>query len=234
MRQKKYKLAEAIKLWPENDRPREKFVSSGPSSLSDSELLAILIGSGTGSKNALDLARDVLREFDDLAGIETASLEEIQRIRGIGMAKAVSIKAGLELGRRFAAASKSPVSGVIRTSEDVANMYIPMMKNYKKEKFMVALLNAKNRLIKTVTISEGGLTGVSVEPREVFNPAIRESAHAVILMHNHPSGEPEPSDDDINITRRMVEAGRLINIRIIDHIIFGENRYYSMADHEEL
>lgn len=232
---KRYILREAIKQWPESDRPREKLVKNGASSLSDSELVAILIGSGSGSKNALDLAREILVKFDGLSGLEIASVEEIRKTRGIGEVKAITIKAGLEMGRRFAASSSGQMASVpIRVSEDAARIYMPQMKNMRKETFRVALLNTKNRITKTVTISEGGLASAVVEPREVFNPAIRESASGVILLHNHPSGDPSPSDDDINLTRRLSAAGKLMNIKILDHIIIGDGRYYSFADNEEL
>lgn len=232
---KRYVLREAIKQWPESDRPREKLVKNGASSLSDSELVAILIGSGSGSKNALDLAREILVKFDGLSGLEIASVEEIRKTRGIGEVKAITIKAGLEMGRRFAASSSGQTASVpIRVSEDAAKIYMPQMKNMRKETFRVALLNTKNRITKTVTISEGGLASAVVEPREVFNPAIRESASGVILLHNHPSGDPSPSDDDINLTRRLSAAGKLMNIKILDHIIIGDGGYYSFADNEEL
>jgi len=231
---KRYALKEAIKQWPENDRPREKLLRNGAASLSDSELIAILIGSGVGEKNALDLAREVLRKFEDLSGLEAASIGELRKVKGIGEVKAINIKAGLELGRRFASSGRDAVSNPVRTSEDVAKLYITQMKNLRKEMFRIALLNAKNRIIKTVTISEGGLSTAVVEPREVFNPAIRESAAGVILMHNHPSGDPEPSDDDINLTRRMTEAGKLMNIKVLDHLIFGDGRYYSFSDNGEM
>lgn len=230
MRGRRYQLEEAIKQWPEGDRPREKLVSRGASYLSDSELLAIIIGSGSGSKNALDLARELIKVFDGLEGIEAASIDELCRVRGVGEAKAIGIKAGLELGRRFSISSRQTKSTPFRTSDDVARYYLVEMKNLRKEIFKVALLNSRNRLIKTVTVSEGGLNGAVVHPREVFNPAIRESASRVILIHNHPSGDPEPSDDDINYTRRIVDAGRLMDIKVIDHLIIGDNRHYSFAD----
>ena len=231
---KRYVLKEAIKQWPESDRPREKLVKNGAVALSDSELVAILIGSGSGSKNALDLAREILVKFDGLSGLEIASVEEIRKTRGIGEVKAVTIKAGLEMGRRFAASSGQGASPPIRVSEDAAKLFMPLMKNMRKETFRVALLNSKNRITKTVTVSEGGLASAMVEPREVFSPAIRESASGVILLHNHPSGDPDPSDDDVNLTRRLTAAGKLINIKILDHIIIGDGRYYSFADNEEL
>jgi len=234
MSSRPYELRETIKKWPEEDRPREKLSTRGADFLADSELLAIIIGSGSRKKNALDLARSLLNKFDNLAGIESASMDEICSVHGIGLGKATSLKAALELGRRFTSSSASVKSYPIRTAEDVYTLYIASMKNRKKEIFSVMLLNAKNRLIKTVTISEGALTGTIVHPREVFNPAIRESANSVVFTHNHPSGDPEPSNEDIALTRRLVDAGNIMGIRVVDHLIIGDNRYYSFADNDML
>ncbi len=230
MKRSKYELHEAIKQWPEGDRPREKLAEKGSAFLSDSELVAIILGSGSGAKNAVDVARELINKFDDIAGIEAASIEELQSIKGIGFNKAASLKAALELGRRFGLSSKKIKSAPMRTAEDAFNVYFASMKNLKKEVFSVMLLNSKNRMMKTITVSEGTLTETVVHPREVFNPAIRESAHSVILAHNHPSGEPEPSDEDINLTRRLVDAGNLMGIRVVDHLIIGHGRYYSFSD----
>lgn len=234
MSSRPYELRETIKKWPEEDRPREKLSSKGANYLPDSELLAVIIGSGSKGKNALDLARTLLGKFENLAGIESASVAEICSISGFGLGKATSVKAALELGRRFASSSSSVKSYPIRTAEDVYTLYFASMKNLKKEVFSVMLLNAKNRLMKTVIISEGALTGTIVHPREAFIPAIRESAHGVIFTHNHPSGDPEPSADDIALTRRLVEAGELMGIHVIDHLIIGDNSYYSFADNNML
>lgn len=234
MSSRQYQLQESIKEWPEGDRPREKLAAKGANYLADSELLAIILGSGSREKNAIDLARSLLNRFDDIAGIELASVEEICSMRGIGPGKATSLKAALELGRRFTSSSKLAKAGPIRTAEDVYTLYIASMKNLKKEIFSVMLLNAKNRLMKTITISEGALTETIVHPREVFNPAIRESAHGVVFTHNHPSGDPEPSNEDIILTRRLVEAGVVVGIKVIDHLIIGDDSYYSFADHDML
>ncbi|MDH4182913.1 MAG: DNA repair protein RadC [Nitrospinota bacterium] len=234
MKPRRYVLKEAIKQWPESDRPREKLKEKGPAFLSDSELLATIIGSGSGSKNALDLARALLLRFDSLAGIEAASLDELRSVAGIGFNKAANIRAALELGRRFAMTAGSAKSAPIRTAEDAFNLYRGSAKNLRKEVFSVMLLNSKHKLIKTVLVSEGALNAAYVEPREVFNPAIRESAFGVILTHNHPSGDPEPSDQDITLTRRLVEAGKLMGIQVIDHLVIGDNNYFSFSDNDLL
>ncbi len=234
MPQTKYRLDEAIKQWPESDRPREKLAGRGAAFLSDTELLAILIGSGHGKKNAIDLARMLINKFENLAGLESASIDELCVVKGIGFNKAIGIKAALELGRRFSLSTKNVKSSPIRTAEDVYQLYISSMKNLQKEVFSAMLLNSRKKLIKTVTVSEGGLTGTVVHPREVFNVAVRESAHCVILAHNHPSGDTAPSDEDIRLTRRLVDAGKLMGIEVIDHLIVCDDKYYSFADNGEL
>lgn len=233
-RPRPYELKEAIRQWPESDRPREKLSEKGPAFLSDSELLATIIGSGSGKKNALDLARAVIAQFENLAGIEAASIEELCSVPGIGFNKAVNIRAALELGRRFTISTTSVKTTPIRTSEDAFNHYRGPMKNLRKELFSVMLLNTKHKLIRTVQICEGALNAAYVEPREVFNQAIRASAHGVILTHNHPSGDTEPSDNDINLTRRLAEAGKLVGIKVVDHLIIGDNSYFSFADNDLL
>ena len=233
-KKKKFVFKEAIKEWPESDRPREKLAEKGPAFLSDSELLATIIGSGTGGKNALDLARSLLTRFDSLGGIEAASIDEICKVPGIGFNKAVNIRASLELGRRFSMASSGSKSPPIKCAEDAFKVYQGQVKNLRKEVFSVMLVNAKHRLMKTVIISEGALNAAYVEPREVFNPAIRESAYGIILTHNHPSGDPEPSSQDINLTRRLVEAGKVVGIVVLDHIIIGDNCFYSFSENDIL
>jgi len=229
-----YELREAIREWPESDRPREKLSEKGAAFLSDSELLATIIGSGSGKKNALDLARALLARFENLAGIEAATIEELCSVPGIGFNKAANILAALELGRRFTLSTSAGKTPPIRCAEDAFNHFRGSMKNLRKEVFSVMLLNTRHRLIRSVMVCEGALNSAYVEPREVFNPAIRASAHGVILTHNHPSGEPDPSDQDISLTRRMVEAGKLVGIHVIDHLIIGDNRYYSFADNDLL
>jgi DNA repair protein RadC len=234
MKRRTYQLAESIKEWPQGDQPRTKLTDKGARYLTDSELLAILIGSGGGEKNALDLARELLHRFENISSIEAASTQELTQVPGIGEAKAVAIKAGVELGRRFVANQRQVETSSIRTSEEMFSYYLPSMKNLRNEVFKVALLDAKNRLLKTVTVSEGGLTSSMVQPRDVFSPAIREGAPAVIVMHNHPSGDPEPSSDDLNLTRRLVDAGRIMNVHVLDHLIIGDGTYFSFADEDLL
>ncbi len=226
----RYRLDAPIKEWPEGDRPREKLAAKGARYLNDTELLAILIGTGAGEKNAVDLARDLITRFGDLAGVEGASVAELTLVNGVGPAKAITIKAALELGRRFVGAATDRKVKTFKTAEDVANYHLPSLTNLKQEVFMATLLNTKNRVIRNVTISEGGLDATLVRPRDVFAAAVREGASALVLIHNHPSGDPKPSRDDINLTAKIKEAGELMGIRVLDHVIIGEGEWFSFDE----
>ncbi|OGW20499.1 MAG: hypothetical protein A3K09_01005 [Nitrospinae bacterium RIFCSPLOWO2_12_FULL_47_7] len=221
----------SIKNWPEDERPRERLIKHGGDKLSDAHLLGILIGSGDRSskKNAVDLSRDLLNAFGDFRRLDTASINELCSIKGIGAAKAAQIKAALEVGKRMA----SQMSGsklTLRSSGDFVGHYGPFLRNLKKEVVKVVLLNPKLKVIKDVNISEGSLNASIVHPREVMIPAIKESAAFIVLIHNHPSGDPTPSHADIEITHRVIKTGEIIGIKLVDHIIIGDNRHYSFAD----
>ncbi|MGH7772902.1 MAG: RadC family protein, partial [Candidatus Binatia bacterium] len=197
-----------IKNWPEADRPREKLLDRGAENLTDAELLAILLRTGNGStgESALDHAHVLLDRFKNLNGIDEATLMELRVVKGLGPAKVAQVKAGLELGRRLAG-SKWEAGQSFRSSEDVFRHFHDRMKKEKRELFYVVLLTNKNRKIREVKISEGSLTASLVHPREVYHPVIRDSAAAVIFVHNHPSGDPVPSPEDLEITRRLKEVG---------------------------
>lgn len=220
-----------IKDWPEEDRPREKLLDRGAGSLSDTELLAILLRTGNAStgESALDHARLLLNHFTDLRGLESAPIRELQGFKGIGPAKIAQVKAGLEMGRRLSRAQWQAGSP-LRSSEDVFRHFRGQLEKEKREIFYVVLLTNKNRKIREVKISEGSLTASLVHPREVFNPVIRESAAAVIFVHNHPSGDPAPSPEDLEITRRLKEVGELMGVRVLDHVVIGQERYFSFSD----
>jgi DNA repair protein RadC len=225
---------EAIKDWPEDERPRERLKKYGAESLSDAQLLAIILRTGdkTSGRSAVDLAMALIGKFGDFRSMDTLSILELRSvkdIKGIGDAKAAQIKAAFEIGRRML--SGGSVSKILfRSSEDVVNYYIPLMKNLKKEIFKAVLLNNKNKIIRDVNVSEGILTASLVHPREVFNPAIKESAASIILVHNHPSGDPSPSQEDIEITQRLVKSGEIVGIKVLDHIIIGDGRHFSFLD----
>ena len=220
----------SIKNWPEAERPREKLIKKGPEYLSDCELLAIILRTGVGNSkekfSALDLAKKILTDSGSLKNLLDLSLSEFLKINGIGRAKAAQVMAALELGRR-AVSERNGNNKSFKCSEEVANYYIPLLKNLKKEQFIVLLLDIKNKIIKEVLISQGSLTSSIVHPREVIKPIIKESAASVIFIHNHPSGDPEPSSDDIEITNRLCKSCSILGISVLDHIIVAEGGYFS-------
>ncbi|MDA8421827.1 MAG: DNA repair protein RadC [Nitrospiraceae bacterium] len=218
----------SVKEWPEDERPRERLIAHGPAALSEAQLLAILIRNGKSGRTALDLGRELLERFESLAGIEQASITEICVVEGIGPAKAAEIKAAIELGRRYQKPSLAGAS--FCSSEDVVSYYRPRLKDAKKEIFRCALLDTKNKIIREEIVSMGSLTASIVHPRDTFKAAIRESAAAVIFIHNHPSGDSKPSQEDILLTRRLVQAGEVIGIQVLDHIIIGDNSHFSFRD----
>jgi DNA repair protein RadC len=222
---------QTIKNWPEDDRPREKLLQKGPQALSDTELLAIVLRNGNAStgESAIDHARLLLGQFDGLRGIDEASVTELEKIKGIGPAKIAQMKASLEIARRLGS-HKWESGQPLRSSEDVFHHFRHGLEKEKKEFFYVILLNNKNKKLREVKISEGSLTASLVHPREVYNPVIRESAAAVIFVHNHPSGDPAPSQEDIEITRRLKEVGEVMGVRVLDHVVIGHDRYFSFSD----
>jgi DNA repair protein RadC len=221
----------SIKEWPTQDRPRERLLEKGAQALSDTELLAIILRVGNAStrESAVDHARLLLGRFDGLKGMDEASIAELRQVKGIGPAKVAQIKACLEIARRIGN-RKWEAGQPLRSSEDVFRHFRDNLAKEKRELFYVVLLNNKNRKIREVKISEGSLTASLVHPREVYNPVIRESAAAVIFVHNHPSGDPAPSQEDIEITRRLKEVGEVMGVRVLDHVVIGVERYYSFSD----
>ena len=204
-------------------------LQQGAQHLTEAELLGILIGKGTMRKTAIDLARELLDRYESLENLFSRSPSELMKIKGIGSAKAATLSAAFQLVRRIQSkTSKSQPS--FKRAKDVANLYLPLMKDLRKEVFRVLLLSRSNRLIKEVTISEGTLDASIVHPRDVFREALLESAAGVILLHNHPSGNPNPSEEDIRITKQLVEAGRVMGIKVYDHIILAGEDYRSLAD----
>lgn len=218
----------SVKDWPEEERPRERLIAYGPSTLSEAQLLAILIRNGKAGRTAVDLGRELLERFGNLAGIEQASNTEMCGVEGIGPAKAAEIKAAIELGRRYQKPSLAGVS--FCSSLDVVEYYRPRMKDAKKEMFRCALLDTKNKILREEIVSIGSLTASIVHPRDTFKAAIRESAAAVIFIHNHPSGDIKPSQEDILLTKRLVQAGEVLGIQVLDHIIIGEGGHFSFKD----
>jgi DNA repair protein RadC len=220
---------QSIKKWPEGERPRERLVRFGARNLSDAQLLAIIIRTGGSGKSALDLAIETLHTFGSLDKLDNASPSEVASIKGMGKAKVAQIKAALELGRRLLE-ERHEKGPVFSTGRDVYAYYHPLFKNLKKEVFRCAMLDAKNRMIKECRISEGTLTNSLIHPREAFRDAIRESAASVIFVHNHPSGDTSPSREDIFITERLVDSGEIVGIKVLDHVIIGDDQYTSMFE----
>ncbi|HWP97185.1 MAG TPA: DNA repair protein RadC [Syntrophomonadaceae bacterium] len=211
---------------PENMRPREKMMALGEGHLNDAEILAVVLGQGTRKMNALELAQTLLVVHGGLRNIQDASLEELAKQRGIGPAKAASIKAAVELGKRIALdmREKKP----IKSPEDVQNIVREQMRYLDREHFRVLYLDRKGGLICMEDVSIGGLHSSLVHPREVFKTAVKRSAASLILVHNHPSGDPAPSQEDIEVTQRLAEAGHLMGIEVLDHVIIGEKDYTSL------
>ena len=221
---------QSIKNWATEDRPREKMLEKGRETLSDAELIAILIGSGNSNESAVDLSRRILRDVDDnLIQLSQLNINDLTGYNGIGEAKAVSILAALELGRRrrFAEAS---TQAFIKNSKDAFEYFYMRMSDLQHEQFWVMLLNPKNKVIKLVKVSDGGINGTTADPKRIFKIAVENNATALMLCHNHPSGSVKPSDSDIALTKNIVNGGKLLEIKILDHIVIGIDNYFSFAD----
>jgi len=222
----------SIKNWPEDERPRERLLRFGAGGLSTAHLLAVILRMGGKNKSALELARELLDRFNSLKEIEGISEAEIKDISGMGAAKLAQIKAALELGRRLMSGDTENGSDrpSFKSSRDVYNYYRPKFYGLKKERFLCAMLDAKNKVFKEDLVSDGTLTSSLVHPREVFRNAIKEASASVLFVHNHPSGDPTPSKDDIAVTERLLETGKIIGIEVLDHVIISDNRYLSLFE----
>ncbi len=214
---------------PAGERPRERLKDSGPASLSNSELLAIILRTGTASENVLGLATRVLTRFGGLAGLARASCGELCTERGVGQAKAAQLKAALELGRRLTS-TQPEERAVVRSPQDVANLLMAEMGFLDQEQLRVVLLNSKNQVISISEVYKGSVNTSLIRPSELFREAVRENCPAIIVVHNHPSGDPDPSPEDIAVTEQIVAAGRMLDIEVLDHMIIGEQRYVSLKE----
>ncbi|MFH1049886.1 MAG: DNA repair protein RadC [bacterium] len=219
----------SIKELNEDDRPRERLKKLGSGALSDSELIAILIRSGSKGYSAIDIARDLVLKYSGLANIASCDFSEFKKYKGLGETKAITLAAAFELGRRCQSEPFEPFKR-IQSPGDIANFYIPRLRAEKAETFRTLLLNSSNHIFREIIVSQGTLNASLVHPREVFKTAISESAASIILLHNHPSGNPEPSKEDIHITRQLIESGNIIGIKVYDHIIVAGNHYRSFAE----
>jgi DNA repair protein RadC len=222
-----------IKAWAEDDRPREKFLLKGKQSLSNTELLAILIATGTKNESAVDLARKILQlTNDNLNELGKLSIKDLKKVKGIGEAKAITIAAALELGRRRKDEDAKQIE-IVKTSREVFNYFEPLLADLPHEEFWILLLARNRKVIARVKISEGGVAGTVVDTKIIFKHAIENLASYIVLCHNHPSGNLQPSTADIQITKNLKNAAKLLDIDIVDHIIIGNNKYYSFADNDD-
>ncbi|ATP41275.1 hypothetical protein CSE16_15095 [Solibacillus sp. R5-41] len=213
----------------EADRPRERLIRQGAKSLSNQELIAILLGTGTKNESVLAVANRVLLNFEKLHNLKHATLEEMKDIKGIGEAKAVLLLASIELGRRLAS-KELEERYTIRSPEDAASYLMQDMTSLQQEHFVCLFLNVKNQVLHKQTIFVGSLNASIVHPREIFREAVKRSAAAIICSHNHPSGVPTPSPEDIEVTNRLHEAGQIIGVDLLDHIIIGDHQFISMKE----
>ncbi|AUS97706.1 hypothetical protein CDQ84_16425 [Clostridium thermosuccinogenes] len=222
-----------MKDLPVCERPYEKLEEYGPEMLSNAELLAIIIKTGSRNETSVALAQRILKQDKSnkgLAFLHDIGLEELRRINGIGRVKAIQIKALAELSKRMSSTYTSGKRVVIKTPEDVSKLLMEEMRHLKKEVFKVILLNAKNHMIRCMDISVGSLTASIVHPREVFSEAVKSGCAGLLFVHNHPSGDPEPSTEDVDTTLRLVDSGKILGIKVLDHVIIGDGRYVSLKE----
>ncbi|WP_281275121.1 RadC family protein [Cohnella phaseoli] len=225
MEQRSFRLREL----PSGERPRERMQQHGAQALSHAELLAILLRTGTRNESAVYLAQRILNECGGLRKLAESGWEELTHIRGIGPAKALQLQASIELGRRIAR-SKLPETVKITCPQDVADLLMEEMRHYREEQFVCLFLNTKNHVIGRQTLSIGSLNASIVHPREVFKAAIRRSSASILCAHNHPSGDPTPSAEDLQLTKRLAEAGQLLGIELLDHLVIGDSSFISLKE----
>jgi len=218
-----------IKRWPEDEKPREKLLKYGEHKLTDTELLAILIRTGSKGETAVDIARRIMQRFSSFRNMSHTSIHKWKDIKGLGSAKLCQIKAAIEIGRRFGEEELKGQKVKISGPEDVFFLLLPRMRDLKKEIFILLHLDSKNRVFDKTEIEEGTVNQANPIVREIFQKAMENFSVSIICVHNHPSGDPTPSREDIDFTKTLVKAGELLNIKVVDHIIIGDNTYYSFA-----
>lgn len=213
---------------PEEERPRERLIRNGPESLSNAELLGVVLRTGSNKENVVSLSSRIFSEYS-IKQLSLANVSRLMKVHGVGKAKAAQIAAVFELARRLETFVEEPKRKIC-SPKDVYTFMYPKMREQKKEKFITLCLDTKNQILKEEVISIGSLNASIVHPREVFKSALMESSASVIMVHNHPSGDPSPSREDIMVTEKMIEGGKLLGIDVLDHIIIGEGRYVSLKD----
>lgn len=219
-------LRRSIRYWPDSERPRERLLEKGAETLSDAQLLAIILRTGDQGVSALDLAIQLITRFGGFAGLEQASIPELSELKGIGPAKVAQIKAAIEISRRRERGDGTD-NPVFHCGADVYKYFLPVLGHLSHEEFHVLMLDTKHRFKRDIKVSRGTLSGTSVDPREVFNAAVREKSAAIVCGHNHPSGDPLPSPEDNALTARLRESGKILGISLLDHVIVGRSGYYS-------
>ncbi len=222
-----------IKDMPEEDRPYEKLEKSGPESLTDAELLAIIIRTGCKNDTSLDLTRKIINKHSDGKGLlylKKVSISQLCEVRGVGRVKAIQLKAAVEIGSRLIRAGKENGRYKITSPNDIEKLYMEQLRHMTREIFMVLVMNTRNEIIKELQISTGSLSETVVHPREVFSEVMKEPAASIILMHNHPSGDSNPSGNDKKTTNRLIEAGKILGIKILDHVIIGNGNIFSFKE----
>lgn len=223
-----------IKNWPQADRPREKLLKNGERSLSDSELLAILLRTGVKGTSAIDLARMILDKFGTYRNMSHTDIRDWKQIKGLGLAKIAQIKAALEIGRRFREDEASKAREKISSADDVMKIIMPQMRDLKNEVFKVVYLDSKNGIIEITDAVCGTVDRAMPIVREIIHAALQKFASSIICAHNHPSGDPKPSAEDLAFTKALYQAGKTMQVRILDHVIIGDNKFYSFADENKL
>lgn len=227
---KKSKIYEnAIKNWPKDERPREKLLKFGEHTLTNAELLAILLRSGVKGNSAVDLGRKLITKFSAFRNMGHTDITQWKEIKGLGEAKICQIKAALEIGRRFMGEEKKP-KGRVKSAKEVADLFMPRMRDLKKEVFKVLFLDGRNNIVDIAEIDEGTIAHSSPYVREIISKALQNFSPAIVCVHNHPSGDPKPSQEDRNFTKELINAGKTMQIKILDHVIIGDNKYFSFAD----
>lgn len=218
-----------MRLLPPQDRPREKLVRAGVGSLGDTELVAVLLGTGVRDRDALTVARDVLTQAGGIRGLMQASVDDLLRVSGVGRPRAARLLAAVEIGRR-ALSSQGDERPRFTSPGEIGRYLLPLFGGHREERFGIVMLDSKLRLIRAETLSVGSLDASIAHPREIFRTAALASASAIAVFHNHPSGDPLPSDEDVQITRRLVAAGELMGIHVVDHLILGAGRWFSFRE----
>ena len=222
-----------IKHWPEDERPREKLLKFGEHTLSNSELIAIILRVGIKGQSAVELGRKIYNAFGSFRNMGHTDLRAWKAIKGLGTAKIAQLRAAIEIGRRFMEEDRK-ISGKVGSSREVADLFMPRMRDLKNEVFKIVLLNSKNHILEILEMTEGTVNQASPIIREVISKALQHFAAGLICLHNHPSGDPTPSREDRVFTQNLLEAGKIMQIRILDHIIIGDGKYHSFADHGEM